>query len=81
MCLGIPGQIVELIGDDSATVDIGGFRRAVNVALIVDDQHPAAGCLGDWVLVHAGFAMARIDANEAEQTLALLRELEAGGPQ
>ena len=77
MCLGSPGQIVELIDADLATVDIGGVRRAVNIALIVDDEHPTADCLGDWVLVHAGFAMARLDAHEAELTLALLRELEA----
>lgn len=86
MCLGIPGQIVELIDDELATVEVGGVRRAVNIALIVDDRHRAADCLGDWVLVHAGFAMTRLDEREAAQTLALLRELcdfyepgEAGG--
>ena len=77
MCLGIPGQIVELVDEDSAlvTVEVGGVRRAVNVALIVDDQHRFADCLGDWVLVHVGFAMTRLDPREAALTLALLREL------
>jgi hydrogenase expression/formation protein HypC len=77
MCLGIPGQIVDIIdpGGALALVDVGGARRAVNIALIVDDEHPLAACLGDWVLVHVGFAMARLDPHEAAQTLALLREI------
>ena len=77
MCLGIPGQIVE-ISDPLrllALVDVGGVRRTVNIACIVDEQHPPQACLGDWVLVHVGFAMSRIDALEAERTLALLTEL------
>ena len=77
MCLGIPGQIVEIVSDDLklAMVDVGGVRRAVNIAFVVDDEHPAAACVGDWVLVHVGFAMSRIDEKEAALTLALLREL------
>ena len=77
MCLGIPGQIVEIISEDMklAMVDVGGVRRAVNIAFIVDEEHPAAACLGDWVLVHVGFAMVRIDEKEAEATLALLLQL------
>jgi hydrogenase expression/formation protein HypC len=77
MCLGIPGLIVEV--DDPARklalVDVGGVRRRVNIACIVDDAHPAATCVGDWVLIHVGFAMSRIDAAEAARTLALLTEL------
>ena len=77
MCLGIPGQIVRL--DDAelalATVDVCGVRRQINICCIVDDSHPFAGCLGDWVLVHVGFAMSRIDAEEAQKTLAILAEL------
>jgi hydrogenase expression/formation protein HypC len=77
MCLGIPGLIVEV--DDPARklaiVDVGGVRRRVNIACIVDDAHPAAACVGDWVLLHVGFAMSRIDAGEAARTLALLTEL------
>ena len=77
MCLGIPGQIVEIINEELnlAMVDVGGVRRAVNVAFIVDEEHPVAACLGDWVLVHVGFAMIRIDEQEAAATLALLLEL------
>ena len=77
MCLGIPGQIVEIVSEDMklAMVDVGGVRRAVNIAFIVDEEHPAATCLGDWVLVHVGFAMIRIDEKEAAATLALLLQL------
>ena len=78
MCLGIPGQIVEIIDAASqlANVDVGGVRREVNVAFIVDEAHSAADCVGDWVLVHVGFAMVRIDEDEAAATLALLREMD-----
>ncbi len=77
MCLGIPGQIVALDPDNErlAIVDVGGVRRQINIACIVDAEHPAASCVGVWVLVHVGFAMSRIDAAEAERTLALLHEL------
>jgi hydrogenase expression/formation protein HypC len=77
MCLGIPGQIVALDPQRAtlATVEVAGVRRAVNIACIVDEDHPPAACLGDWVLVHVGFAMSRIDAAEAALTLALLTEL------
>ena len=77
MCLGIPGQIVEVTDAERnlAVVSVGGVRRTVNIACIVDETHPAAACLGDWVLVHVGFAMSRIDEEEAARTLALLQEL------
>jgi hydrogenase expression/formation protein HypC len=77
MCLAIPGQIVEITdaARKLAIVDVSGVRRAINIACIVDADHPAAGCVGDWVLVHVGFAMSRIDEAEAAATLALLREL------
>ena len=77
MCLGIPGQIVEVVdvAGKLALVDVGGVRREVNVAFIVDQDHPVAACVGDWVLVHVGFAMVRIDEDEAAATLALLREM------
>ncbi len=77
MCLGIPGQIVEI--RDPATpmalVDVAGVRREVNIACIIDDEHPPESCIGEWVLVHVGFAMSRIDPEEARKTLALLEEL------
>lgn len=77
MCLGIPGQIVEIIDADAlmAKVDVGGVQRPVNIACVVSEQHPATQCVGDWVLVHVGFAMSRIDEEEAHKTLALLTEL------
>jgi len=77
MCLGIPAQIVRI--DDAermlATAEVGGVRRQVNIMCIVDDQHPPDSCVGDWVLLHVGFALSRIDAAEAAATLRMLREL------
>jgi hydrogenase expression/formation protein HypC len=77
MCLGIPGQIVSI--DDVvrklATVEVSGVRRQVNIACIVDAAHPPEACIGDWVLVHVGFAMSRINAEQAAETLEILRQL------
>jgi hydrogenase expression/formation protein HypC len=77
MCLGIPGRIIQI--DDAhdlvATVDVLGVKRRINIACIVDDDHPVEGCVGDWVLVHVGFAMSRIDEARAQETLRLLEEL------
>lgn len=77
MCLGIPGQIVRI--DDAenlvATVDVCGVRRRINITCIVSDDHPPEACVGDWVLVHVGFAMSRIDEVQARETLKLLQEL------
>ena len=76
MCLGIPGQIVAISDVDNmlAIVEVSGVRREIHLACIIDDQHPIETCVGDWVLVHVGFAMSRIDEAEAAQTLALLAE-------
>lgn len=76
MCLGIPGLIIAVIDPEEALamVEVGGVRRPVNVGFILDDR-PAEACIGEWVLVHVGFAMSRIDAEEAARTLALLEEL------
>lgn len=76
MCLGIPGQIVSIIdpAEALAMVEVGGVRRAVNISFILDDR-PTKECVGDWVLVHVGFAMSHIDAAEAARTLELLEEL------
>lgn len=77
MCLGIPGQILRI--DDAeeliATVDVCGVRRKINIACIVDDDHAPETCVGAWVLVHVGFAMSRIDEDEAAETLRILEEL------
>jgi hydrogenase expression/formation protein HypC len=77
MCLGIPGQITAIVDAANliATVDVGGVKREVNIACIVDDAHSVEQCVGDWVLVHVGFAMSRLDEEEAARTLALLEEL------
>lgn len=77
MCLGIPGQIVEItdVAHKLALVNVAGVKRQVNIACIVDENHSAESCLGDWVLVHVGFAMNRIDEKEAAETLQLLKEL------
>jgi hydrogenase expression/formation protein HypC len=68
MCLGVPMQVVSL-GDDSAIAEIDGVRREASLLML---SEPVA--VGEYVLVHAGFAIARIDADEAEETLRLMRE-------
>lgn len=77
MCLGIPGQIVLIKDHDNfiASVDVAGVKRDVNIACVVSDDHAPDACIGDWVLVHVGFAMSKIDPEEAQQTLNLLQEL------
>jgi hydrogenase expression/formation protein HypC len=77
MCLGIPAQIVRI--DDAegmlATVEVAGVRRQVNIICVVDEEHPLESCVGDWVLLHVGFAMSRIDEAEAAETLRILSQL------
>lgn len=77
MCLGIPGQIVEICDaiNKLGIVDVGGVRRVTNLICVVDEDHPIESCIGEWVLVHVGFAMSRINPEEAERTLALLHEI------
>lgn len=79
MCLGIPGQIVEITDANNklALVNVGGVKRQVNLACIVDEEHPVESCIGDWVLVHVGFALNRIDEEEAAETLKMLQEIVA----
>lgn len=78
MCLGIPGQILEITdaANTMAKVDVSGVRREVNIACILEDGEPADSCIGDWVLVHVGFALSRIDEGEAARTLEILSELD-----
>jgi hydrogenase expression/formation protein HypC len=73
MCLAIPGQIVEIVDDELrlAKVEVAGVRRTVNIGLF-DDLG-----VGDWVLVHVGFAISVVDEEEAAATLALLKEMGA----
>ncbi|MCB1894571.1 MAG: HypC/HybG/HupF family hydrogenase formation chaperone [Zoogloeaceae bacterium] len=68
MCLAIPARVIELTDGDGARVDLGGVRREISLAL-VDDV-----AVGDYVIVHVGYALSRLDAEEAERTLALFAE-------
>ena len=68
MCLALPSRVVERLPDDQALVDLGGVRKTVSLEL-VDDVAP-----GDYVIVHVGYALTRLDADEAERTLALMAE-------
>lgn len=79
MCLGIPGQIQSITdpANQIALVDISGIQRPVNIACIVDAEHPLETCVGDWVLVHVGFALNRLDPDEAAATLALFDQIKA----
>ena len=73
MCLAIPGRIIEMVDETGgiAKVDVSGVRRNVNIALL-----DGAG-VGDYVLIHVGFALSKVDEKEAEETLRLLQELGA----
>jgi hydrogenase expression/formation protein HypC len=75
MCLAIPGQIVEVTDRDNrlAKVDVAGVQRTINVGLLDDDGGVGSG---DWVLIHVGFAMSRVDEEEA---IATRRQLERMG--
>jgi hydrogenase expression/formation protein HypC len=77
VCLAIPGQIVEVTDELNrlARVDVAGVRRVVNIGLL-DGEDGGAGP-GDWVLIHVGFALSKVDEHEAHATLALLREMGA----
>jgi hydrogenase expression/formation protein HypC len=75
MCLGIPGQVVDIVDAEQslAKVDVNGVRRTISVRLLTDDNLQ----VGDWVLVHVGFAMARIDEHEAMLTLDQVQKMGA----
>lgn len=75
MCLGIPGQIVEVTDEARmmAMAEVSGVRREVNVACVA--QGPLQDLIGKWVLIHVGFAMSEIDEEEAAKTLEALRGL------
>ena len=76
MCLGIPGQVVEIADAENmlGVVDVSGVRRKVNLACACGPEGPHA-LIGEWVLVHVGFAMSRIDPEEAAATLQALHDL------
>jgi len=71
MCLAIPTQVVELLDNDCAVVELGGVRKEVSLALV------DGVTVGDYVIVHVGFALSRLDPEEAAKTLALFAEIGA----
>ncbi|MDR3514663.1 MAG: HypC/HybG/HupF family hydrogenase formation chaperone [Azospirillaceae bacterium] len=74
MCLALPARIVALLADDEAVVDLGGVHKTISLAL-VDDV-----ALGDYVIIHTGYALSRLDPAEAATTLALISEAQAPAP-
>lgn len=73
MCLAVPVKVVEVCADDQAVVDLGGVRKRISVALL------DAVAVGDYVILHVGYALNRLDPEEAERTLALFAEIQAAG--
>jgi hydrogenase expression/formation protein HypC len=73
MCLAIPGKIIEIVDEENsiAKVDVGGVRRNINTGML--DKEEAQ--VGNYVLIHVGFAMSKIDEHEAEETLRVLNEI------
>lgn len=73
MCLGIPGEIIEIQQDrpDLARVAVSGVKRSINIGLLADDPPEP----GDWILIHVGFALSKIDEQEAAATLEFLEQL------
>ncbi len=74
MCLAIPGRVIEMVDPDRqiAKVEVAGVRRNVNVGLLIGDERPE---LGEYVLIHVGFALSKIDEQEALETLRMLEGL------
>jgi hydrogenase expression/formation protein HypC len=77
VCLAIPGQVVEVVDESNrlAKVDVAGVRRNVNIGLLDDDGNGAQP--GDWILIHVGFALSKVDEEEAHATLRLLEAMGA----
>ena len=78
MCLAIPGQIVEIVDEVNrlAKVDVAGVQRTINIGLLDADDDGGAQP-GDWVLIHVGFALSKVDEEEAAATLKLLEGMGA----
>ncbi len=74
MCLAVPAEVVELLENETVLVEIGGVRKVVSTMLLDGVE------VGDYVLVHAGFAIEKVDREEAERTLAILEEAAQFGP-
>lgn len=71
MCLALPVKVIELCAAEAAIVDLGGVRKEISLALL-DDVN-----IGDYVILHAGYALSKLDPGEAAKTLALFSELDA----
>jgi hydrogenase expression/formation protein HypC len=73
MCLAIPGKIVEIVDAENqiAKVEVGGVKRNVNIGMLGEDE----ARVGDYVLIHVGFAMSKVDEQQAEDTLRVLKEI------
>ncbi len=80
MCLAIPARVAEILEGDQAIVDLGGVRKDVSLALLDGVQ------VGDYVIIHVGYALNKLDPDEAQRTLALFAEMgeqageQVGGP-
>lgn len=73
MCLALPSRVVELLDDDQAKVDLGGVTKAVSLSLVEGVE------VGDYVIVHVGYALTKVDPAEAQKTLALFAEMQTAG--
>ena len=73
MCLGIPGEVIEILTDrpDLARVDVSGVKRAINIGLLSEETVEP----GDWVLIHVGFALSKIDEDEAKAAMEFLESI------
>lgn len=73
MCLAIPGKIVEIVDEENsiAKVEVGGVKRNINIGMLGKEE----ACVGDYVLIHVGFAMSKVDEQEAQDTLRILKEI------
>ena len=73
MCLAIPGKIVEIVVEDNsiAKVEVGGVKRNINIGMLGKEE----ARVGDYVLIHVGFAMSKVDEKQAEDTLRILKEI------
>ena len=78
MCLAIPGQVIEVVDDVNrlAKVDVAGVKRTINVGLL-DADDGGGTAPGDWVLIHVGFAISKVDEEEARATRELLERMGA----
>ena len=73
MCLALPAQVVQRLPGDQAVVDLGGVRKEISLALVPDTR------IGDYVIVHVGYALTRLDPAEAQRTLELFAQIAAQG--